>query len=76
MIGALVSFVTWILGFIFKRPPGPSPEAQAAKAEGVATVQARGAEQALATEQRVAQAEADAPSDKAAVVSELQKGTF
>lgn len=75
-MGLIDQIVTWILGLIFKRPPGPTQEAQAAKAEGEAQVQAAGAEQALAAEKAVAQAESDAPRDQDAVVVQLRQGKF
>lgn len=64
MLGAAVTFVTWILGLIFKRPPGPSQEAQAAKAAGEATVGQTVEGQAVNELQVAAAARADADAER------------
>jgi hypothetical protein len=74
------SWLNWIaagLGWLFKtfinKTPAATVEGEKA---GAATQALADTKAALQVEQKVAQAEVDAPSTQAALVAEMQKGTF
>ena len=72
----ILGILSWVLGKLFGKPTGPSQEAVAAKEAGAAEAVVQADTGVIAAQQREAQAVVDAPSDKTAVVSELNKGTF
>ena len=76
MWGAILSVIGWLIGKLFGKPAGPSPEVVEGEKLGAATTGETQAVQALKTETAIADAEANSPQTKDETVATLKGDKF